>query len=281
MMNHSLNSEKFSVFSSFLLDTGSLPLRWGDVVAVIKGGYPVYAYTRDQALANGATPEEAHQAGDFAWMKATNETQQSSNITSQNYFMANPTAGRILTLFRSNAIQTLDLVLRSIDEVKLGGMTQATKNKLARQLLISHVVIPANMFLVSQIWANGLDVEEWDWEELVVGMLWGSWEGIIFAEFIKKGTDMIAKRLAGKGYFSRPSSIVPTLDNAGNLISSFSRLTGDKELSHSDVAGAIQSLGDALMVGGAAYAPAGEFGAVISALGMRSKQVLKWFENKK
>jgi hypothetical protein len=277
-MNHAINSEKYSVFSSFLLDVGTIPLRGADAFAVIFGGYPVYAYTRDQALAAGKTPEEARKAAEYAWMKATNETQQSSNVTSKNYFMANYDG--VLTLFRSNAIQTMDVVLRSLDEIKLGGNTKEAKQKLARRLLISHVIIPANMFLVSQLWSKGIDVEEWNWEDLFIGMLFGSWEGLFLAEYLKKATEKIVAIAAGKPFFSPSGSAVPVLDDLLDAISKIGKLFGDKELDPSDLAAGAKSLGDILMAAGIAYTPAGIFGSVLSAAGTRARQVLRWFEDK-
>ena len=278
LMNHAINSEKYSVFSSFLLDVGTLPLRGADTVAVILGGYPVYAYTRDQALAAGKTPAEARKAAEYAWMKATNETQQSSNVTSKNYFMANYDG--VLTLFRSNAIQTMDVVLRSLDEIKLGGKTKEAKQKLARRLLISHVIIPANMFLVSQLWSKGIDVEEWNWEDLFIGMLFGSWEGLFLAEYLKKATEKIVAIAAGKPFFSPSGSAVPVLDDSIDAINKIGKLFGDKELEPSDLAAGAKSLGDILMAGGIAYTPAGILGSVLSAAGTRARQVLRWFEDK-
>ena len=278
LMNHAINSEKYSVFSSFLLDVGTLPLRGADTVAVILGGYPVYAYTRDQAPAAGKTPAEARKAAEYAWMKATNETQQSSNVTSKNYFMANYDG--VLTLFRSNAIQTMDIVLRSLDEIKLGGKTKEAKQKLARRLLISHVIIPANMFLVSQLWSKGIDVEEWNWEDLFIGMLFGSWEGLFLAEYFKKATEKIVAIAAGKPFFSPSGSAVPVLDDSIDAINKIGKLFGDKELDPSDLAAGAKSLGDILMAGGIAYTPAGIFGSVLSAAGTRARQVLRWFEDK-
>lgn len=280
MINHAINSENYSVLSNMMLDAGSMPMRIGDVFSTITGGYTVYAYTRDQALKNGATEQEAVKKAEYAWMKATNETQQGSNITSQNYFMANPTAWRVFTLFRSNAIQTMDLVLRTLDEVKLAGYNKKTAKKLARQLAVSHIFIPASMFLVSQIWSKGIDIEEWNWEELAVGMLLGSWEGILFMEFLKTGMNKISRIAMNKPFFSRNTAAVPLLDSAGNAIDTFYKLFKDDELSPKDLLAGVQSLGDLMMVSGMAYTPAGNIGAAVSALGMRAKQIFKWFEEK-
>ena len=123
-------------------------------------------------------------------------------------------------------------------------------------------------------------MEEWDFEELLFGMLFGSWEGIVGMEFVKKAAEVIYRKAMGKPGFPRTTSAVPVMDNLATAVQTLMRLAGDDDLTPADMATGIQSLGDVLMVGGVAYTPAGVIGAVTSAIGMRSKQIIRWFEDR-
>lgn len=282
LLNYTVDSDKFNAVFNSLVEFGTLGTRAADVASSIQWGYAVYAYTRDQALKLGCDKAEAEKRAWLAWQKSVNETQQSSNITSQNYYMANNSIYRPFTAFRSNTIQTMDLVLRSIDEIKLGGMSKSARKKLARQLFISHGVIPVSMWVVTQAFRHGFDVEEWELEDLALSMLFGSFEGLLAAYFLKDVCERIVNTVLGKSILrsSSGSSTVPVVDEGLAAVERLIRLADDDDVTASDFAAGFKALGDILMAGGTVYAPASALGSVMSALGMRTRQLVRLFEDK-
>jgi len=285
LANHTLDSEHYDPLLGWMMDKAMIPTKLGDAFASIYGGYTVYAYTRDQALKNGATPLEAEKRARYAWMKATDETQQGSKLTSKNAFMQNPGATRFLTMFMTNPIQTMDLVCQSIDEVRLGrGGTEARK-RLARQLVVSHLIIPTAMFAITQAWRRGFDLDEWDWDEWGLDCLLGSFNGFWYVNAAKLVLVKILKIVEGENFYRKGGErAVPVIDAAESAIDTTNRLVkkirGDKELTARDYADGVRALGDAMIAGGQIDDRVGTAGAIFSAIGLRGGQILRWFEDK-
>ena len=288
LANATLDSEHYDPFLSWMMDKAMIPTKLGDAFAAIYGGYTVYAYTRDQALQNGASRVEAEKLARYAWMKATDETQQGSKLTSKNYFMENPGSHRFLTMFMTNPIQTMDLVLQSIDEVRLGRGDTEARERLARQLFVSHLIIPSAMFFITQAWRHLFNLDEWNWEEYGIACLLGSFGGALYMNLISPIAEKILRIAEGKPavIFSRGGDrAVPVVDAAENAIATFDRLQrkigkgGD--LTPRDLANGVQALGDAMIAGGQFDNRAGTAGALLSAVGLRVGQVLRWFEDPK
>ena len=286
LANATLDSEHYDPLLGWMMDKAMIPTKLGDAFAAIYGGYTVYAHTRDQAIKNGATKLEAEKLARYAWMKATDETQQGAKLTNKNYFMENPGGQRFLTMFMTNPIQTMDLVLQSIDEVRLGrGGTEARK-RLARQLFISHIVIPSAMFLITQAWRHGFDLDEWNWEEYGISCLLGSFNGALYMNLIAPIGEKILRIVEGKPILSRGGDrAVPVIDAAENAVGTFDRLrrkiARDDDLTPRDIANGVQALGDAMIAGGQFDRRLGTAGALTSAVGLRVGQVLRWFEDRK
>jgi len=276
LANHTLDSEKYDPLLNAMMDKAMIFTQTGDAFATIYGGYSVYAYTRDQALKNGAAPTEAERIARYAWMKATDETQQGSKLTSKNYFMENSGLNRYLTMFLANPIQTMDLVMQSIDEVRLGRGGTEARTRLVRQLVVSHLVIPTAMFVITQAWRHGFKLEEWNWEEYLLDALFGSFSGALYMGMVMEAAEKLVRIVEGKPPFLFKSGdrSMPLIAAAENAIDTLYRLFKKDDLQPSDYAKGIQALGDSMIVGGAVDNRVGMAGSLLSAFGMRAAQLL-------
>ena len=165
------------------------------------------------------------------------------------------------------------------------GGTEA-RERLARQLFVSHLVIPSAMFLIAQAWRHGFALDEWNWEEYGIACLLGSFGGALYMNLIAPAAEKILRIAEGKPavIFSRGGDrAVPVGDAAENAIATFDRLQrkigkgGD--LTPRDLANGVQALGDAMIAGGQFDNRVGTAGTLLSAVGLRVGQVLRWFED--
>ena len=252
------DGKKYSALTQAGIDLGTWLNNRADAAAAVWGGFAVYKYHRIKAERDGFSRKEAHEIAKRKWMEATEETQQSGFLSSQNHFQSSAGAARVFTAFMSNPIQTMD--------------------KLIRQLAVNHLMIPTAMFLVSQAWRNGFDLEEYEWEDWVIGCLFGSFEGYLGAVYLKDALSIIFDKLTGKPSWNRGVSVSPLFEDAKQATKSFERFT-DGEPTAEEIAQGLKSIGDLAMTAGVVDNRVGQVGAVFSAIGMRAKQILRWFNN--
>jgi hypothetical protein len=272
------DGEQYSALTQAGIDLGTLMNRQADARASIWGGFAVYKYHRVKAERDGFSRREAHEIARRKWMEATEETQQSGFLSNQNSFQTSAGAARYFTAFMSNPIQTMDLMFQAVDEIRFTGLNRKTAEKLARRIVVNHLMIPTAMFLVGQAWRHGFDLEEYEWEDWAIGCLFGSFEGYIFASYARDAVSTIVNQLTGKRRWNQKDSPIPAIDEAMKLSESIEKLA-DGAPTAEDIAQAVKSFGDAAIAAGALDNRVGQAGAIISALAMRSKQILRWFNN--
>lgn len=146
-----------------LIDYSLIFTKWGDRATIYVGGWSVYKH----AIDNGATHEEAI----AAFEDATSRTQQSKDVDKLAYIQrANPMV-RGLAMFMSAPLAQYRGEMRAIRKFKKG---EFTKKQLAKSLIIYHVIIPQ----VYQALANGLLFGEWDEDDQLRALIFGSLNGI-------------------------------------------------------------------------------------------------------
>lgn len=289
LLNYTRDSRAYSPLAEGLIDLGTWGTRWADAWSTLHGGYAVYMYALEQARRDGKTEAEAREAARRAWMRATDETQQSGYLKDQNYFQANQGGYRYLTAFMSNPIQTMNLQIQTFHELRYGKDKKAALQKLGRQILINHLIVPSLMIATTDLIRHGFDFGEWwdelEWEDYLIGWLLGSFESLfLLGKVLGNVGNYALDRLIGR---KRPfyQSIVafPMVEDISYDIGFLSKLIdSDKPVTEKEVFSSIRALGDFLMAGGIAdrFAPLGPVGALLHAIGSQGKRIAGWFEEK-
>ena len=289
LLNYTRDSRAYSPLAEGLIDLGTWGTRWADAWSTLHGGYAVYMYALEQARKNGKTEAEAREAARRAWMRATDETQQSGYLKDQNYFQANQGGYRYLTAFMSNPIQTMNLQIQTMHELRYGRDKKAALRKLGRQILINHLLVPSLMIATTDLIRNGFDFGDWwdelEWEDYLIGWLLGSFESLFLLGkiFGNVGNYALDRLIGRKRPFYQSIVAFPMVEDISYDIGFLSKLIdSDKPVTEKEVFSSIRALGDFLMAGGIAdrFAPLGPVGAILHAVGTQGKRIAGWFEEK-
>ena len=289
LLNYTRDSRAYSPLAEGLIDLGTWGTRWADAWSTLHGGYAVYMYALEQARRDGKTEAEAREAARRAWMRATDETQQSGYLKDQNYFQANQGGYRYLTAFMSNPIQTMNLQIQTMYELRYGKDKKAALQKLGRQILINHLLVPSLMIATTDLIRNGFDFGDWwdelEWEDYLIGWLLGSFESLFLLGkiFGNVGNYALDRLIGRKRPFYQSIVAFPMVEDISRDIGFFSKLIdSDNPVTEKEVFSSIRALGDFLMAGGIAdrFAPVGPVGALLHAIGSQGKRIAGWFEEK-
>jgi len=280
MLSDAKDSKQYSPMMDAILAASTWGTKVADVWSALHGGYAVYQYAKEQAKQRGLNETEAERAARRAWMRATDETQQSGYLKDLNYFQQNQGLIRYLTAFRANPIQLMNLELRTLRELKYGADKAAAKKKLARQLLVNHIVVPTMMQFVTDMLRYGLDVfDEAEIEDYFIAWLFGPFEsGVLYFQLANKLVNIAAdKIIRGKSSIKSTFSAVPIAEDIERDVSNLIELAGDEEITADEAMDGIKAAGDIGMAIGAWYAPAGPIGTAVSALATQGKRLWKLF----
>ena len=289
LLNYTRDSRAYSPLAEGLIDLGTWGTRWSDAWSTLHGGYAVYMYALEQARQDGKTEAEAREAARRAWMRATDETQQSGYLKDQNYFQANQGGYRYLTAFMSNPIQTMNLQIQTMYELRYGKDKKAALQKLGRQILINHLLVPSLMIATTDLIRNRFDFGDWwdelEWEDYLIGWLLGSFESLFLLGkiFGNVGNYALDRLIGRKRPFYQSIVAFPMVEDISYDIGFLSKLIdSDKPVTEKEVFSAIRALGDFLMAGGIAdrFAPVGPVGALLHAIGSQGKRISGWFDEK-
>lgn len=286
LMNYTRDSKAYSPISDTLLQIGTWQTRWSDAWSTLHGGFAVYKYNLEQAKKVGMSSPEAHDAAIRAWMRSTDETQQSGYLKDLNYFQSNQGAYRYLTAFLTNPIQVMNLQLQTINELRYGSGRKTAARKLAKQLFVNHLVIPSLMLFTNDMLRTGFNVADWwdevEFEDYLLAWCLGQYEAVfLFGKLASNIGGYALKKAAGhNAYGSDVLSALPLADDLQRDIDLAARMMKQGELTESDLFGALKALGDIGMAAGMADSRAGSVGAVLSAIGTQGKRVMKWISGK-
>ncbi|MBS1369738.1 MAG: hypothetical protein HPZ91_07245 [Lentisphaeria bacterium] len=286
LMNYTRDSKAYSPLSDALLQIGTWQTCWSDAWSTLHGGFTVYKYNLEQAKKAGMSGPEAHDAAVRAWMRSTDETQQSGYLKDLNYFQSNQGAYRYLTAFLTNPIQVMNLQLQTINELRYGSDRKAAARKLAKQLFVNHLVIPSLMLFTNDMLRAGFNVADWwdevEFEDYLLAWCLGQYEAVfLFGKLASNIGGYALKKAAGhNAYGSDVLSALPLADDLQRDIDLAARMMKQGELTESDLFGALKAIGDIGMAAGMADSRAGSVGAVLSAIGTQGKRVMKWISGK-
>ncbi|MBQ4479083.1 MAG: hypothetical protein II943_00415 [Victivallales bacterium] len=221
--------------------------QYADRLSTLTGGYAVFLHNYEGALKAGESDATAFERGMRAWMRSTDETQQSAYLKDQNSYQ-NSRGGlyRALTLFMSNPIQVSNRELVAFREAwEKGGRTWSGFAKTLapgnpdgaaarRAILANHLVVPALMLLASGLLKYGL-LDYWDEaeaEDYIVDSVMGSWDSVaISGGVVKNGLRTLVRAMEGEGvrfgHFMRGNSYAPGADELMDNLSAILRSGGN------------------------------------------------------
>ena len=256
------------IYGSYLLDNSTKLTRKGDSIAMLRGGYAIFKYHYQAAKAEGLDDKTAWQNAMQLYQRVTDETQQSGYLKDQNYFQSQAGFYRYLTAFLSNPTQIMNLQLETINDLRFGtGKRKAeAKQKLKRQLIINHIVLPFLMTAITQFFRHGRDFDEYEWEDFLTAFLLGPFEGAFIAGKIASSvTNEIADIIADRHKFGTSAvSAVPILDESLLAMLKIIKNANEDEFSSENLINIVQGLAD-LSIGAGSVAPVPNLGAIGSA----------------
>lgn len=275
LMNYTRDSKLYSPFTDVLMRVGTLPTRWSDAWSSLHGGFAVYKYNLEQAKKSGMTQSEAHDAAIRAWMRATDETQQSGALKDQNYFQANQGFYRYLTAFLTNPIQVMNLQLQTVNELRYGSDKAAAAKKLGKQILVNHLILPSLMLFTNDILRAGFNVADWwdetEFEDYLLAWGLGQFEAVFLLGKMTTSLYDAWIRKRGWGAAISAAPLVDDLRRDGVTVGKFI----DGDISETDLMDGIRAIGDVGMLAGMADGRIGAAGAMLSAIGTQGKRVLR------
>ena len=172
-------SGKSAAYAKQLTEYGSLPMRLGDGVAVLSGGWAVYKYHYDNLIKSGETHKAAHEEALLRWEMSTERTQQSSEPHNMNRFQLGGPVTRALTTYLSNPILTMQREFDTITALAKGrGGRKKQAESLTKQIFVNHVIIPFLMELIGNFLRHRENWEEYEWARTASAMLAGPFCGV-------------------------------------------------------------------------------------------------------
>lgn len=284
MLSRSRSAEHYNPLLDSMMEYATWGTRATDYWASIHGGYAIYAYNRDKALAAGRSTAEAATIGLRQWQRATDQTQQSAYIKDQNSYQLNQGLYRFLTVYQSNPMQILGLQLDNLNRLRYGDK-KAARKELAKMIFINHLVIPPLMLAVNEILRNGFDFEEWDWEDFFIAAAFGNLSSaFLWGQFLFNASNAAADKLLHRPMWRTSDySALPMLDDATNSLTQLIGLVDKDEITEKDMLSSMQSIGNLMMTTAPFPGAAGAIskaGAVMKFTTTQAKRIYNLFAEK-
>ena len=284
MLSRSRSAEHYNPLLDSMMEYATWGTRATDYWASIHGGYAIYAYNRDKALAEGRSTAEAAAIGLRQWQRATDQTQQSAYIKDQNSYQLNQGLYRFLTVYQSNPMQILGLQLDNLNRLRYGDK-KAARKELAKMIFINHLVIPPLMLAVNEILRNGFDFEEWDWEDFFIAAAFGNLSSaFLWGQFLFNASNAAADKLLHRPMWRTSDySALPMLDDATNSLTQLISLVDKDEITEKDMLSSMQSIGNLMMTTAPFPGAAGAIskaGAVMKFTTTQAKRIYNLFAEK-
>ena len=117
--------------------------RMGDIGAIAMGGWPLYQYTYDQAIAAGKTEAQATRAANLAFSKASDRTQQSSNILQLGGLQQRGFFSKLFTMYMTTPIHyQRTMAVAVMKAFQKGSKNPKAKSDAIKSVVIFHVLLP-------------------------------------------------------------------------------------------------------------------------------------------
>ena len=286
MMQNTRDNAQYSPFADSLMSAATYLTKHADKMSALHGGFAIYQYTLDEARKSGLSEKDAQERASRMWMRSTDETQQSGYLKDQNYYQQNQGWVRYMTAFLSNPIQVMNLELRTMNELRYGkGDKSETTNKLARQILVNHLIVPTLMQFTTEMVRAGFSAPEWwdeaEFEDYLIAWLFGPFEGMfILGKAGIEALNVLGNELPGrKRWRGQQGGAIRLIDDALEDAQRAMKDLKDGDITANDVMDGLSLAGDIGMLYGATPGPgaveSGSIGAFANASAKLGKRIVK------
>lgn len=204
--------------------------RLGDVGAIIMGGWPLKRYTYDQAIKAGKTEQQATQEAERAFIKATEQAQQSSAIHAMGTHQRSGQLARLWTMYMTSPIQYNRNALGAVADVMKTARAQLKRRldkKTAAKLYgeafktfaMFHVVLPQIFSAFSQgfvgFWSDDEEIREGFWKNQKRALVLGNFQSFFL---LGGGLEFLASKAVGADPWFGPNYYNPLFDEGEKII---------------------------------------------------------------
>lgn len=193
-------------------DVGMIPLQKFDEIASMRIGQGLYRSLKAAFLDKGMSEEQAKQKASTIVWSYVEQTQQSGRAEFMNRWQRRkPALAGLVFQFMTSPLLQLNYELQAIREVSRG--TPGAKARLARALVINHVIVPGLMHLINSAygWMLGDPPDNDDeglpnWaKDLIVEMIMGQSAPLFLLYSI--GEDLFGKLVGSKPRYQSTGSL--------------------------------------------------------------------------
>ena len=199
--------------------------KWGDIGAIVMGGYSVYDYHYNKELRAGKTPAEANKTAMYEFEEATKMSQQSSNTEDLSHFQRGGSLAKLFTMYMTSPIAYFRQERKGARDFVKGYQNKDKKAMAngAKRFAMYHILLPT----LFQYIASGMPaiLKEWeddDEDDLLMAMALGSLNGVfLFGSMVEYFGDLLTdKPWANMGFSATPAfdSVIELLDQSAKVI---------------------------------------------------------------
>lgn len=232
--------------------------RWGDLGAIIQGGWAVYQYHFDKAIRDGKTPEQAARIAEEEFSISTDRAQQSSQVFAQGYWQRGGSWTKLFTMYMTSPIQYQRTMMNAIKawSTKRDGKRRVSTRDMLKTVFVYHVLLP-QLFTAMGSWFIGLwgdddEVVENFWRRQLAALVVGNFNALFMA-----GTaiqSIVTAVLEEDKEWMAESITIPFLDKMADLGVGITELSNAEDADEY-VEGADKVLSAILSFGGVPYEP--------------------------
>jgi hypothetical protein len=206
--------------------------KWGDIGAIVAGGYSVYDYHYNAQIKKGKSQSEASKVAMYEFEEATKMSQQSSNTEDLSFFQRGGSLAKLFTMYMTSPIayfrQERKGVRDFVNAIEVSSKGIKIKDKKlaangAKRFAMYHILLPTLFqYIASGMPAILKDWEEDDEDDMLMAMSLGSLNGVfLFGSMIEHFGDLLTdKPWANMGYSATPAfdSVIEFLDQSAKVI---------------------------------------------------------------
>jgi hypothetical protein len=140
--------------------------RYGDMAAILIGGFAAYEYHYDQGIKKGMSPEDAHKRAVEDFEMAAERTQQAGGVKDLGAFQRGGSWAKLWTMFMTAPLAYLRQNLAAVRAIRHG------KPGASKRLLMHSLMMP----IIFQWIASAF---EWEWDDQIYAILASPFSGMI------------------------------------------------------------------------------------------------------
>lgn len=232
--------------------------RYGDLGAILQGGWAAYKYHYDKAIESGKTEEQASAIAEQKFALSTDRAQQSSQLFALGSWQRQGSFVKLFTMYLTTPIQYQRIINNAIKGYLTKDKTgnrRLTKRELAKTVFIYHVLLPQIFTAMGSafigLWTDDDEVVEKFWNRQKAALAVGNLNSIFM---LGQVIQAVAAVTSDEDLSFMSDISLPVLDKFSTFVSGINNLS-NPENSDEMVQGADQLINSILSLSGIPYAP--------------------------